>query len=744
MAEFLFLPNAESIPLDAPAAVPQGRLLLQAISEHEDYALVERLRRRTTQGFVQEAFVVDVCTDGVPENNKFGIRYRERLALEASDEPGFLPRAYVLRSDFPELAHLNDNGPSEPMGLCLALGPAAAALRVWTAKRFLRQIQQWLELSAKGLLHPDDQPVEQLFFVSPHEIILPPGFGEETNRTRQVDVMRYVKRGNGATTYICEYGDAGHTKGVRCLLIRLELPPIVAGHIERMTWDLQSLIAKLAKRGAPIESSIKDALKESIGDGVAKEDDPPVILLLSVPLMRIDGGPVEDWQHQAFVVSLQRRELGLRLGVFIEHKGRIYHDVLSTNPGIPAEGIGLVPLTVLHELTDVRRRAIAGYKEEGPVVAIVGVGSLGSTLLELLSRSGWGTWTVIDEDHIKPHNLVRHIAETSHVGKAKVDAVVDVIYRATDLCSKPLAICGDARDFQKPEIAKALATADLVIDASTTLEFPRKVSESEHAGRCASIFLTPSGTGSVLLLEDRTRLVRLRSLEAQYYRAVIQQPWGEHHLDGNLGTFFSGGSCRDVSTVLPYPRVATHAGLLAEELVDANVEEEARIAMWSQTERGGTIDSVRVKVDREFVSDIDGLRVYYDEGLIRNLRAFRTVNLPRETGGVLLGYYDFSLNTLTLVHALPAPDDSIATGASFIRGAEGVREAVLEAGRRTAGVVIYVGEWHSHPPGHSAAPSGDDVRQIVTLANQMADDGLPVISMIVGEQDVRIMKCEVA
>ena len=39
---------------------------------------------------------------------------------------------------------------------------------------------------------------------------------------------------------------------------------------------------------------------------------------------------------------------------------------------------------------------------------LVGAGALGGAMLDLWTRSGWGEWTVIDEDHIKPHNLVRH------------------------------------------------------------------------------------------------------------------------------------------------------------------------------------------------------------------------------------------------------------------------------------------------------------------------------------------------
>ena len=67
-------------------------------------------------------------------------------------------------------------------------------------------------------------------------------------------------------------------------------------------------------------------------------------------------------------------------------------------------------------------------------------------------------------------------------------------------------------------------------------------------------------------------------------------------------------------------------------------------------------------------------------------------------------------------------------------------EQLKDAAKRTAGMVGYVGEWHSHPPGHSASPSRHDLAQLVHLALGMADDGLPAVQLIVGEQDLQILQ----
>ena len=63
-----------------------------------------------------------------------------------------------------------------------------------------------------------------------------------------------------------------------------------------------------------------------------------------------------------------------------------------------------------------------------------------------------------------------------------------------------------------------------------------------------------------------------------------------------------------------------------------------------------------------------------------------------------------------------------------------------EASRRTAGIVGYVGEWHSHPQGHSASPSRDDWIQLIHLALGMSEDGLPGVQLIVGESGLQLLK----
>ena len=55
-------------------------------------------------------------------------------------------------------------------------------------------------------------------------------------------------------------------------------------------------------------------------------------------------------------------------------------------------------------------------------VVVVGAGTLGSQIITTLARSGFGTWTIVDEDDLLPHNLARHALNGFYVGHSKAIA----------------------------------------------------------------------------------------------------------------------------------------------------------------------------------------------------------------------------------------------------------------------------------------------------------------------------------
>lgn len=726
----------------------RAQKLVAAVNAAGDFTLVQLLSRSMPGQGRTEVLIVDVECDGVPSRNPAGIQYRERLALCVPEDNKAQVEVLALRKSFPVLMHQNHGARNGAASLCLYFEPTSTVMRTWTPQRFLRRIQWWLEQSAKGELHPADQPVEHLFFASKYELVLPWNLDElSKDPTVQLVVTRgAVRPDQGATFFLKAAAKSEAIPTGSVSPIELKLQPIVHGFVERDPETLGDLADLLSRRGDDLLPLLKRALSDGIGEwgarlGVAESF---VLIILHIPIVRETGGEILRIARRAFLILNDARALGVATGALYLLEQRYYVEVespiLSRKPATKWKCEPVFPMEVLQFQDCAAARKQSSVADEGPRAVLVGAGSLGSSLLNLWARSGWGRWEVLDKDHVKPHNLVRHMAFARHVGQLKCDVIADLCSDATDGAATVTSIYGDACNLDVPAVREHLEGCEIIVDASAALEYPRLASSLDSLPRHASVFVTPSGNGSVLMIEDRSRTIRLRTLEAQYYRTLIRDDWGARHLDGNLATYWSGASCRDISVAMPYSRIIAHAGALAEQLMARAGSAQACLRVWEHDADTSAVSFHEVVPVGERCLDFGDLVVYFDEGLETHLKELRLAALPNETGGILLGYHDFNIGAIVVVDALPAPADSCASPVDFERGTSGLLAAVQEASRRTAGIVGYVGEWHSHPRGHSASPSQDDLFQLVEISLGMHDDGLPALQLIVGEGDIRVLQ----
>lgn len=736
--------HIESIP--EQLANPQILGLLCACRDHPDFKVIEL---RQIPGVPPYAGIVVEAGDGtVAPRNDANILPRERLCL--SFRPGETTPAEVraLRADFPDVVHLNGVAAGEAASLCLYEDWSFEERR-WTPQRHLARILWWLRSTAEGTLHAQDQSLEQLFYATGQTVVLPAEFEEQTADELGAIYCRQVQRPDKrlylvATTAKPDTGVAA----IQPLVV--DLSPVANIPIQRAPWTLDELEAQLARMGvdfhAPFEAAFKRQFRlSSKGEGV----DGQMLLIVRIPRTR--NGQVERLDCRGFLIADKFEEVGIKLGA-----------LCRPVPGGPASvvddlaigGVSLVPETAWRSipvgLVELRHmpsrkfaRALSGLSQDDADFAgvLAGVGSLGSGLVDIWAREGWGQWTFIDPDDVAPHNLVRHAAMSGAIGFPKVEwARAHVAHALGHDRDGSVAITAPANDLGRSDVADAIRNASLLVDASTTIAVPRDWSEND-VPRSASVFFTYSGLSAVMLLEDQARKVRLSSLEAQYYRAILSSPWGEGHLH-TPGQLRVGAGCRDHSVILPHELVKLHAAQLARRLRKAVACAAGAIQLWTLDDETGSISALSIDVHSVKSITLGDWRVYWDTGVEAKLHQMRDACLPDETGGVLLGVIDQKLHTITLVDASDAPPDSSADATSFVRG-EGAEDVVSHCEELTGGMVSYVGEWHSHPAGYSSDPSSTDVVLLATLASRMAADGIPALMAIVSEAGVGVSLGEI-
>ena len=246
-----------------------------------------------------------------------------------------------------------------------------------------------------------------------------------------------------------------------------------------------------------------------------------------------------------------------------------------------------------------------------------------------------------------------------------------------------------------------------------------------------------------MLLEDSTRRAKLDVLEAQYYRAVITKPWGESHLKGHYGSWWVGAGCRDTSAIISTDLIQLHAANLARQLRLKFEDTNASIVVWHVDSKSGAMKVNRMKSEKPIAINSNNVSINWDEGTRKKVHRLRKLNLPNETGGILLGYFDLKLSRVYIVDVLPAPGDSQGDEKGFTRGILKLEEDVQNASERTAGIVSYIGDWHSHPAGTTTNPSTQDIYLLEHLALELYRDGLPALMLIVGDEEERWLVGEV-
>jgi proteasome lid subunit RPN8/RPN11 len=731
----------------------ESRRLLGACLRHPAFEVIE-LRRLRLGEAIADVIVVD-CSDGtVPSRNAVGIHNRERLALLHCPERKLPHEVRALRSDFPATLHQNHVHPGEPASLCLYFEPWSAVERDWTPQRHLERILWWLRDTARETLHRGDQPLEQLYFEPPYEIVLPPDFDQKSADPAQVLCFvpiafpggePRVFRGVFTTTERAEKAQMPFSDWLVITPSPLDHAPV-----QRYPWTLGELHEQFAARGSGIRAELQAAIKAAVPpSGIEKQKANFTLLFVKASVRRTPEGLPERTDPRIFCIHADLATVGLSCGALISgHDGKAYVDRMAGLTALagnaPAasndwQNLTIEPIGLGMAVTPAWARRASGIAAEGadfPAI-LAGVGALGSVLADLWAREGWGHWTYVDDDYIRPHNVIRHLARDAQIGRSKAELVREIT-NGTFYSGQLTNLCIHAKitDRSHEALAAARAQARLLVDATTTLEVPRDLSAQSDGPRMASVFLTPSGLGSVLLLEDESRSIPLHALEAQYYRGILNNPWGADHLKGHHGGLWVGAGCRDISAVLSEENIHLHGATLARQLRLLSAAPAAQMRLWYLDQDSGALAAHELAESSVRASQCGEWKVIYDQALEDKLTAMRARGLPNETGGILLGYFDQKLKMVHLVDALPAPVDSEAAPDGFTRGKQGLTEIRDECLRRTAHIVDYVGDWHSHPQGVAARPSTADLALIAQLTAAMAQDGLPALMLIVGERGI--------
>jgi hypothetical protein len=719
--------------------LPRARALAiyLASNDHAEANFLE-CRRREADG--QETVVFEVGAER-PQDLAADIRRLEPIAAVFTPADDRTPVTLAARPDFPETPHQN----AVPTGFmrypCVDDRPWAEARATWTPLSFVERVRWWLSAAASGALSDEVQALDPLFVATGPDVAIPRAFLQP----------------DGSASYMRLFGDAGGKQarlyhfvediqpggqGTKDLqIVPVRLPPQAMRAIRSAPGTLADLIAALNECGFDLLSALRDA--------ACKVMEPPysntmaVAVLVITPISRKASKPVSAEDAKAFFIPLGLGELGERLGVLFRYPQDAPEARRATpfgrnlGIGLP-EGLDQIKIDSLPVHAEFDRALASECAGLGDPdvrrVALIGAGAIGSHLAMALAREGKFSWTILDSDHLLPHNLARHTLGRRWLGADKAEALANEMClllgeqeAARAVVCNALAPAGSG-----PDLEARIANEEIVIDASASVAVARRLADGQGRARRVSVFLNPTGTASVMLSEDTARTIRLDALEAQYYRMLFRDGALHSHLVPPPGGLRYTGACRHVSARIPETSVMALSALTARGLATALDIDGGGISVWTMDADGGV--SVAKHAPRTLHQVAIGeWKVSYDDGILERMKDLRKAALPSETGGALVGVVDTDRQSIIVVDALDPPSDSVGTPGMFERGISGLLDRLREIQAITRDQVRYIGEWHSHPIGHGASPSSVDAVQLRRLCGELGREGIPPVMMIVGD-----------
>jgi len=654
------------------------------------------------------------------------IRYTERLAILFPVDDRMVPLVFALRGNFPRVMHRISMPFEKPACLCIYNLSWDNLKLNWRPIKFIEDIRYWLARTADNTLHQEDQPLEPLLLQFYGQLILP----SDVQQGESLSLRPISKQRNSENFIALRREKEGHDE-FQVLII--DGKPQEHGIIDHSPNHVQDLTRFLKKAGIDLVEELKKFFSPVATDPSTLKKR----LLVLVALPKTNAAKtVNGLDYYAFILGYNNEEIVLALNIAEKGPAGLGH-VLFPAPASD-EALMSIPVWVIVPhltLTHGMAQFLSSQEplQEGPAILQIGAGALGSQLVVNAVKTGFGRWTLVDDDILLPHNTVRHYLDQRFLGCPKSLMMANVV----NSNFQDGAIAGGIFDNylspgDKPKLDEALGKAEVILDCSASVPVARDLAQRDDlTAKRISLFLNPKGTDLVALGEDKERHYPLDVLEYQYYRTLLSHEALSEHLH-SLDRVRYAMSCRDITSRIPQHLVALHAAIGAAQFRKYTGTDEPLISVWHSRE-DLSVERIDVPVVDFKIIEVGQWKVYLDDYLVDKISQARLAKLPNETGGILIGGHDFHRKIIYLVDTVLSPRDSEETSTSYVRGIDGLQSIMESIQNKTADHLRYAGEWHSHPEDFPPVMSEDDAVLYSELKGKMETAGLPALMLIAAD-----------
>lgn len=634
------------------------------------------------------------------------------------DDPPVVLIEYQARSTLPHATFMK-YGSNGYLELCLTRRSVDDWWSECTLTDVVSQAHNWLCDAAAGELLKGDDPYEPLLLSDALGVI-------------EIDTSKAITtcaERNGVWETKSKDRSFSATDGKRFSVGDGEIPTLVVhqSNIQEEQWNLvprsismlKEFLDKVGLPGANVESQLKKWLK--------REGLSCALLVVGVRRTKEILGQVDENEWLGFCFR------------------RPDHPPEHANKSLQPKDWSIDPYRVHRTFDMPLARAVSGFRLDSPITkaVVLGVGSLGSALLESLARSGLFEFIAIDNDSFLPHNLARHSLVSPDIGWPKSLAIERKINALLFSEGIVKASGYNAARFSDEGIQHIFDSPDVIIDCSASVAVRRRIAELPRPHvPIISLYLIDHGETCVMLYgQGKDQDEQLDVIEAAAIADYKQHAPIARWLSEDVEPVQIGGGCRSTSAKISDATVRWHAAWAARAILDwvSGQQPWPEYSGYGLAQLSpGCLPTYTVQwqpiTARRFDSPT-GWTVFVRDEVVKTIEGFIKQHPGKETPGVLIGAKDRRRKRIFVMDALDPPPDSKMSASSCERGVSGLRSslAVIEADTRHR--IGYVGEWHSHPPKAGVAMSPKDQTTGVQLASDLMKDRLPAVCLISNGSD---------
>lgn len=353
-------------------------------------------------------------------------------------------------------------------------------------------------------------------------------------------------------------------------------------------------------------------------------------------------------------------------------------------------------------------------------ISILGVGAIGSEIADCLAKAGIGRICLFDEQNIRAHNSVRHLAGLEYLDQLKVSAVSEILYSHNPFIKVQVNKFNlfdlDASEHLQDDTISISSVADdnvegfinqQLVTSNKTAFYVRAL----RGGKVARIFRVIPGEDACFNCLSLYRKEKKKFIE-------IPDDLNYPTLKNECNNPIRPASASDLKLT---------ASLTTRLLIDylQTNDKTSNSWIWSSEIIQNTIINEPFKLyqqhipphpDCTYCHHDEKISVFFNSSTLNIIKDLIKNSLNVETGGVLAGYRDGKENIFITDASGPGPK-AVQSGSRFEKDITFCQHFLDELYIQTNNRIVYVGEWHSHLSNNNN-PSGTDLRSLSEISSQ--------------------------